>query len=314
MNCRFVSCRKLSGISATLIFLFVLTTTSVARATYRGMNGRIAFTAHTTGTWQLYTMNPDGSDVFQVTNLPPTENLSWFPDYSPDGKRIVFCHDMTGATELYVINVDGSGLVRITNDGAENMFPRWSPDGKRIVFSQLFAPNFGFHHIVTMKADGTDRHQLTNRLWDDYQPEYTADGKHIIFASNVDGLVSALWIMNLDGSQKRRLTAAPLEAGGADMSPDGTHMVFYSQQNTQRPTSLWTSDINGSDLRRLTRPKQLVAGNPVYSPDGTRILFNGGLLSESVQHLFEMNTDGTHITLLSDCLDGCPLPDWGAKP
>jgi len=260
-------------------------------------------------------MNPDGSDVFQVTNLPPTENAAWFPDYSPDGKRIVFCHDMTGAIELYVINVDGSGLTRLTHDNSENIFPRWSPDGTHIVFSQLFAPGFGYHHLVTMKADGTDRRQLTNRLWDDYQPEYTTDGKHIIFASNVGGLVSALWIMNTDGSHKKQLTAAPLEAGGADMGPDGERMVFYSQQNTERPTSIWIANTDGTGLKRLTRPRQLVAGNPVYSPDGTKILFNGGLLSEGpVQHLFEMNPDGTGVTVISECIDGCPLPDWGAKP
>src|SRR3981189_2074851 len=113
MNCGTVLSRKLSGISTTFIFLLLLANASSARATYRGTNGRIAFTAHTTGTWPLYTMNPDGIAVFQVTNLPATENLSWFPDYSPDGKRIVFCHDMTGAVELYVINVDGTGLVQI---------------------------------------------------------------------------------------------------------------------------------------------------------------------------------------------------------
>jgi Tol biopolymer transport system component len=165
-----------------------------------------------------------------------------------------------------------------------------------------------------MKADGTDRRQLTNRLWDDYQPEYTTDGKHIIFASNLGGLVSALWIMNTDGSHSKQLTGAPLEAGGADMAPNGKRMVFYSQQNTDRPPSIWTANTDGTNLKRLTRPKQLVAGNPVYAPDGTKIVFNGQWASEQAEHLFEMNPDGTGIALLSDCIDGCPLPDWGAKP
>jgi Tol biopolymer transport system component len=302
------------SVAATVLSALILLS-SPASATYPGQNGRIAFTAIATGTWQLYTMNPDGSDVFQVTNLVPSDNPFWFPDYSPDGQRIVFCHDMTGALELYLINVDGTGLTQLTNDGAENLFPRWSPDGRHIVFSQLFSPDFGYHHLVTMKADGTDRRQLTNRLWDDYQPEYTTNGKHIIFASNVGGLVSALWIVDTNGSNKRRLTAAPLEAGGADMAPDGKHMVFYSQQNTARPTSIWVANTDGTGLKRLTRPKQLVAGNPVYSPDGTRILFNGQSLSEGpVQHLFEMNPDGSGVTLVSECADGCPFPDWGAKP
>jgi len=80
-------------------------------------------------------MNPDGSDLFQVTNLPPTTNSSWFQDYSPDGKQIVFSHDMTGSLELYVINADGTGLRQLTKiDGTDKLFPRWSPKGLRIVF------------------------------------------------------------------------------------------------------------------------------------------------------------------------------------
>src|SRR5262245_38896274 len=79
-----------------------------ASATFAGKNGRITFVADLSGTFQLYTINPDGSDQFQVTNLPPTSDSTWFPDYSPDGKQIVFSHDMTGSLELYVVNADGT--------------------------------------------------------------------------------------------------------------------------------------------------------------------------------------------------------------
>ena len=90
---------------------------SQAWATYPGQNGRIAFVGNFSGTWQVYTINPDGSDLFQVTNLPATELSpdSWFPNYSPDGQQIAFSHDMTGAVELYVINVDSTGLAQITH-------------------------------------------------------------------------------------------------------------------------------------------------------------------------------------------------------
>ena len=87
------------------------------------------------GTFQLYTIKPDGSDLFLVTNLPPTSDSTWFPDYSPDGKQIVFSHDMTGSLELYVINADGTGLRQLTRiDGTDKLFPRWSPDGLQLVF------------------------------------------------------------------------------------------------------------------------------------------------------------------------------------
>ena len=50
------------------LFLF----SAPASATFAGKNGRITFVADLSGTFQLYTINPDGSGLFQVTNLPPT--------------------------------------------------------------------------------------------------------------------------------------------------------------------------------------------------------------------------------------------------
>jgi len=92
-----------------------------------GKNGRIAFVANLTGTRQLYTINPDGTDLFQVTNLSPANDpLAFGLDYSPNSQQIVFNHDMTGALELYVINADGTGLKQATHDGTASAWPRWS--------------------------------------------------------------------------------------------------------------------------------------------------------------------------------------------
>src|SRR5258708_1979804 len=107
--------RSLSiAISLVFVGFIILFSGTQASATYAGRNGRIAFVSDVSGTFQLYTINPDGSDMVQITNLPPTVNSLWFPDYSPDGRKILFSHDMTGPLELYAINVDGSGLAQLT--------------------------------------------------------------------------------------------------------------------------------------------------------------------------------------------------------
>ena len=35
----------------------------------RNASGKIVFTSNRTGSWQVYSMNPDGNDVIQITNL-----------------------------------------------------------------------------------------------------------------------------------------------------------------------------------------------------------------------------------------------------
>ena len=60
--------RYLSPVLAFVAFLLAAGTP--ASATYPGKNGRIAFIAGP----DVYTMNPDGSDVKELTNLGPDNN------------------------------------------------------------------------------------------------------------------------------------------------------------------------------------------------------------------------------------------------
>jgi Tol biopolymer transport system component len=154
-----------------------------------------------------FTINPDGTDLFQVTNLPPaSNNFAWFYDYSPDGKQFVLGHDMTGTLELYVINADGTDLHQITHDAGG--VPHWSPDGSRIVYATI--GDFDLNVIVTIRADGTEKRVISSPVWDSIQAEYTPDGRHIIFSTTTGGFVSALWIMDTEGKHQGWYRTRPL--------------------------------------------------------------------------------------------------------
>lgn len=280
-----------------------------ARAADPGKNGRIAFVANLTGSGQIYTINPDGTDLFRVTDLPPSDDIefAFVPDFSPDGKRIVFPHDMSGALELYVINADGTGLTQITHDGTFHALPHWSPDGTHIVFATN--SELGPAVIATVQADGTEKKLLTSPFWDSIGAEYTVDGKHIVFSSQMNGLVAALWIMDTDGKHQRRLTAPELEAGFADVSPDGKHVVIFNHQNTPKPTSIFTLNLDRCKVTRLTSDGHMDT-RPVYSPDGNKILFNSDRIPGSFD-TWIMNADGSGEMRL---VEGGFAPNWGVEP
>src|SRR6266478_5950647 len=82
-----------------------------ARATFPGGDGRIAFTGSGSGNNDIYTMNPDGSGLVNVTNSPADDGR---PDYSPDGTKIAFRSNRTGNQEIFTMNADGSGVKQIT--------------------------------------------------------------------------------------------------------------------------------------------------------------------------------------------------------
>ncbi len=88
--------------------------------------------------FEVWTMNADGSNKKQVTNLGVA---SFAPFFTPDGKRIIFCTNYFATDkskrnfDLAVINADGTGLERVTFNETFDGFPMFSPDGKKLVFA-----------------------------------------------------------------------------------------------------------------------------------------------------------------------------------
>jgi Tol biopolymer transport system component len=63
-----------------------------------------------TGSWDIYSMNPDGSDLLQLTDLPGVDGLA---TASPDGSNIAFLTDRDGVWSLYVMRSDGGSVRKL---------------------------------------------------------------------------------------------------------------------------------------------------------------------------------------------------------
>lgn len=85
---------------------------------------------------ELYTINIDGTDLKQITNLG---KANWAPYFHPSDEKIIFAsnhHSTRGYDfQLFMIDIDGQNLEQITWGSHFNAFPMFSPDGKKIVFS-----------------------------------------------------------------------------------------------------------------------------------------------------------------------------------
>jgi Tol biopolymer transport system component len=110
------------------------------------------------------TMNPDGSDVVNLTAdylIGGQPVVAEDPEWSPDGSRIVFWGGYNGY-HLYSVNADGTGFKQLTSGNFQDTAPRWSPNGKLIAFSRWdYDPNGTAHGVYVMRPNGTHLRQIT---------------------------------------------------------------------------------------------------------------------------------------------------------
>src|SRR5206468_1460189 len=107
----------------------------VARATFPGSNGKIAFESDRTGNFEIFVMRHDGTGVTQVTHFSGSDE---HPAWSPGGGKIALDRTPSGGnTDVYVMRADGTHARRLTTNPKEDYKPAWSPNGRRIAFTSL---------------------------------------------------------------------------------------------------------------------------------------------------------------------------------
>ena len=265
-------------------------------------NGLIVFSIPLeSGGEQLFGVAPDGSALRQLT--PEGAAVYRSPDVAPDGTTIVAVHEIEGfepgQSVLVTVPITGGSPTWLSKETWVVNDPTWSPDGSRIAFAGSPGGPFGIYVLDIATGDatlvpGTDEISVGNPTW-------SPDGFRIAFEAR-DGTQPDQWdiySVRPDGSELTNLTRTP----------------NYSET---MPTWSWTLDriafieIGPADGALLTMSAagtdqmtaysgELAPANPVWSPDGTAIAFEGG--SEGI---FTISADGTGLAALPDARGGEP--------
>jgi len=282
-------------------------------------DGRIAFTDFTTN--QMYTVNPDGTGLAQLTHEPTGIAARW-ANWSPDGSRILFARFNTsnGAGRIWIMNANGTGQHQLTSDapGYRDYTPKYTPDGKRIVFTRC-SPGDGLCAIWIMRADGTHRHLLVPFLTkptetNNFNPAVSPDGRQITFDRfGFHGITSQVWVASINGKHAHPLTAPGLEGVGSAWSPDGSQIAFDSNANRAH-SSIYVMRANGTGVRLLaasTWPHNNIFA--AYAPSGDQIAFSSDRRYPDAccLNLFAMRANGARQHLIPTGQKGVIDVAWG---
>jgi Tol biopolymer transport system component len=200
-----------------------------AYAAFPGENGKIAFASSRGGDAEIYTINPDGTGLAQLTN---NSDADLNPAWSPDGRKLLYerWQGTNQPHEIHVMDADGSGKQFLRNGD----YPTWSPDGQKIAFilegdyCDNPDPNVS-GGIWVANADGTGAAKVAcvdPFRGDHRHPRWSPDGLTFL-VSVTETAPGQIWLVDDDGTDARDLTSADYGAEWwADWAPDGQRIVF----------------------------------------------------------------------------------------
>ena len=227
----------------------------------------IAYVSTVNQNTDIYVIDLSTNKVRRITTDPARESS---PSWSPDGKRIAFESLQSGISQIYVVNIDGSGLVRLTNDLAGGMSPAWSSTRNSIVFISNGESINAALYLVS--PDGSGLIRLISETHPDSNPVWSPDGSMIAFRSFTSPSIANICIVDSDGSNYRCITDSQWVNGVPAWSPNGMQIAVRSERGGMSRIDL--IGVKDGVIKSLALNLN-IKGDPVWSPDGYRLVFPG---------------------------------------
>ena len=190
---------------------------------------------------------------------------------SPDGTRVVYQVSRTNwkdnafESDLWIVSLDHPGeRAPLTRGNGWNGWARWSPDGQKIAF---LSDRDGQKQLFVIAANGGEAREMTHADAGVNEFRWSPDSRSIAFTTDDD---EHKW-----------------SAGRNDRYGD-----FEVVQDRANASTLWRVDLHEGEAGAeraadtpvpLTRPAKYGIGGFSWSPDGTRIAFEGET-RDSKQH------------------------------
>jgi Tol biopolymer transport system component len=255
---------------------------------------------------EIYLLDPDTGEGRPITDNDVPDR---WPRWSPDGMLIAFTRMDDGAGDIYLMDARGGNEVQLTSGPDDDWGPDFSPNSFIVFNSDRNESDKRLHDIWGIDETGAGLDQLWGEPGvDDRSPAWAPDGSRMAYSTERDGEGRAIYTVDVNGKAARHTFGGTIDRNPS-WRPDGRGLLF--SRNLDRSGALrdiWSFDADtGAEIQLTNDPAD--EGNPVYSPDGTRIVFYRRV--GEAWHLFVRDLGSGDEQDLTASLGGNSLdPSW----
>ncbi len=311
-----------------MMLLSPIVVTGPAQAKVPGPNGQIVFERvdQTLKDTVPFTVNPDGTHIEELAARPSMDGGS--PHWSPDGSQVsIFC--CNDGMAAHIIDVDTGSFRELAppDPTLEVHCGPWSSDGARLACESFGVTDPRRNGIYTIRSsDGGGLTRITSVPGGDDMPgDFSPDGKRLVFIRTDPSGEVGIFVVKVNGSGLRQITPAGmiLDGFGGSWSPSGNKILFAAQSAEDRRLAIWIVNSDGSGLSQLpitpacggafSNPRSISCFYPVWSPDGTKVVFTRISANGTQSNIYTVNADGSGLFQVTNT-GGDSQPDWGPHP
>ena len=246
------------------------------------------------------------SQVTRVTEAP--SSLEW----SPDGRHIAFNKNVPYRSSWRVSLPPRPQGAQWVEDPlvVDRMHYRRERQG--------YTPQ-AYQHIFVVSAEGGAPRQVTSGDWNHGSPSWTPDGRSILFTSlRVENAEyrwreSEIYSVDVSSGDIAQLSDYKGQKGTPVVSPNGRLVAFSGapwSRDTYRERDLYVMNIDGSNLRPLTRELDRSPSDITWTDDNRGLYFTANnqgtrnLHHVSVDGNLRQVTEGNHMLSVGDIRGG----------
>ena len=225
-------------------------------------DGKIVYASRTGESWDIWTMNRDGSASKQLT---ADEFIDQQPSVCADGRYIVFQSNRFRSRNIWRMNIDGTDRKQLTNGEYVDAYPVCSADSRSVVF---MSGRSGARAIWKVGIDGGDPVKLVDRPAE--LPIISPDGKLIayFYADEQANRQPKLAIISFDTGEPANTIDLPrtVQPIAFAWTPDGKSIAYLD--SSSGILNVWSKPLDGSAAKQLTNFKSEFITSFAISRDG----------------------------------------------